>query len=177
MKRLLLFIILNSGICLLLNGQENSVKNQNKILQDLSDRAALKNIVDTFSILADQKNISKQVELFTENAEVVSKVQGQPGIVLKGRKQIGDAFTAYLNNFETVYHINGQQTTTLMGDSAKGISYCLVVLIGNVQGKKIKTTMGVYYHDDFIKTKGRWFIARRESNFAWQQQEELKNAL
>ncbi|MEY2595310.1 MAG: hypothetical protein RI965_582, partial [Bacteroidota bacterium] len=84
MKRLLLFIILNSGICLLLNGQENSVKNQNKILQDLSDRAALKNIVDTFSILADQKNISKQVELFTENAEVVSKVQGQPGIVLKG---------------------------------------------------------------------------------------------
>jgi len=67
---------------------------------------------------------------------VISKVQGQPGLVLKGRKQIGDAFTAYLNNFETVYHINGQQTTTLMGDSAKEISYCLVVLIGNVQGKR-----------------------------------------
>jgi hypothetical protein len=38
------------------------------------------------------------------------KVNGQSGMALKGRKQIGDAFASYLSLFDVVYHINGQQT-------------------------------------------------------------------
>src|SRR5688572_16698408 len=44
---------------------------------------------------------------------------------------------------ETVYHINGQQTVDLRGDAATGVSYCLVVLIGVENGKRIKNTSGV----------------------------------
>ena len=69
---------------------------------------------------------------------------GQPGGTLTGRKQIGDAFANFLKFFEVVYYINGQQTLIVNGDKANGISYCLVTLIGNDNGKKIKTTMGVY---------------------------------
>ena len=39
---------------------------------------------------------------------------------LKGRKQVGEAFGAYQVNFETVYHMNGQQTVELRGDQASG---------------------------------------------------------
>ena len=95
------------------------------------------------------------------------------GNALTGRKQIGDAFAAFLSNFETVYHINGQQTITLNGDKASGISYCLVTLIGTVNGKKIKTTMGVYYNDEYVKQNGHWFIAKRQSNFTWTDRHEL----
>jgi hypothetical protein len=94
-----------------------------KRISEIEDRIAIKNVVDTFSILADHKDIQKQVLLFTENATVESRVQGQAGLTLTGRKQIGDAFTAYLKTFETVYHINGQQMVTLNGDKASGISY------------------------------------------------------
>ena len=147
--------------------------NLEKRISDIEDRIALKNIVDTFSILADHKDIQKQVLLFTDDATVASTVQGQPGMALTGRKQIGDAFTAYLNNFETVYHINGQQTVTINGDQASGISYCTVTLVGTDSGKKMKTTMWIYYNDDYVRKDNKWLIAKRKSNFIRREVEEV----
>ena len=48
-------------------------------------------------------------QLFTEGATVESYTGGRPGSSLKGRKQIGDTFAAFVTNFETVYQMNGQQ--------------------------------------------------------------------
>jgi hypothetical protein len=64
------------------------------------------------------------------------------------------AFGAFLANFETVYHFNGQQTVTLDGDRASGTSYCLVTLIGDEDGRRMQTTIGVIYNDE----NGRWLI-------------------
>lgn len=150
----------------------NSTHN-NAAIQAIEDRIALKNLVDTFSILADQKEIEKQTLLFTEDATSETSVSGQVVSTLKGRKQIGDAFTNFLNNFETVYHINGQQTVTLNGGKATGISYCLVTLIGTENGKKLKTTIGAYYSDDFVRQNDRWLIAHRKATFAWQEKQPL----
>ncbi|WP_221997997.1 nuclear transport factor 2 family protein [Rhizobium laguerreae] len=130
-------------------------------LQALEDRAALKTLVDTFSNLADTKDVTAQVLLFTEDATVSSVSSGQPGSSFKGRKEIGDAFAGYLANFETVYHINGQQTVELNGDTATGTAYCLVVLIADEAGKKIKNTSGVTYHDEYVRGDGKWLIAKR----------------
>ncbi len=149
------------------------MKNDKQISSEMADRMAIKNSVDTFSILADQKETQKQTLLFTEDAIVESVSQGRPGTILKGRKQIGDAFAAFLALFDTVYHINGQQTVTINGDKAHGISYCLVTLIGNENGKKMKTTLGVYYNDDFVKKDNQWLISKRVSTFAWQDKTEL----
>ena len=71
-------------------------------------------------------------------------------MTLTGRKQLFDAFTGYLNLFETVYHINGQLTVTINGDKATGTSYCLVTLIGSENGKMMSTTIGVYYQDEYV---------------------------
>jgi len=155
------------------NAQKMNDKDLQKRIAEIEDRIAIKNVVDTFSILADTKEVEKQLLLFTENATVESVMQGQVGNALTGRKQIGDAFAGFLKNFETVYHINGQQTLTLNGDRASGISYCLVTLIGTASGKRIKTTMGVYYHDEFVKENNRWLIAKRKSTFAWQERTEM----
>ena len=144
-------------------------------VREIEDRMAIKNLVDTFSILADRKETAQQTLLFTENATVESVSNGQPGSVLTGRKQIGDAFASFLNNFETVYHINGQQTLTLNGDKASGISYCQVTLISNEDGKKIKLAMGVYYNDDYVRESGRWLIAKRKSTFSWRDRQPIGN--
>jgi ketosteroid isomerase-like protein len=119
-------------------------------VQRIEDRTALKHLVDTFSNLADQKDVQKQLLLFTEDATVESITDGKSSSVLKGREQIGKAFAAYLANFETVYHINGQQTLDLRGDTAAGVLYCLVVLIGlrtaRGSGTRVActTTMSMY---------------------------------
>jgi ketosteroid isomerase-like protein len=142
-------------------------------IQTLEDKAALKALVDTFSTLADVKDVQKQVLLFTEDAVVESVADGRPGTPLKGRKQIGEAFGAYLGLFETVYHLNGQQTVNVKGDTATGTAYCLVVLIGMEGGKRIKNTAGVRYSDTYVRSGNDWLISRRVSHFTWRDKEEL----
>jgi hypothetical protein len=84
-----------------------------------------------------------------------------------------DAFGAFLKNFETVYHFNGQQTVTTNGDKATRVSYCMVILIGVEGGKKMKTSIGVYYQDEYVRENGRWLIAKRRSVFDWEERREL----
>ena len=143
-------------------------------IQVIEDKMSIQNLVDTFSVLADQKETQKQTLLFTEDASVESRVNGQPEMTLTGRKQIGDAFGSYLSLFETVYHINGQHTIELKENTASATSYCMVVLIGMEDGKKMKTTMGVYYNDEFVKENNTWLITKRTSNFIWQEKEEVE---
>jgi ketosteroid isomerase-like protein len=143
-------------------------------VQQLEDKAALRTLVDTFSILADRKDVAAQLLLFTDDATVDSFSDGKRGSSFKGRKEIGDAFSAYLANFQTVYHINGQHTVELQGDRATGIYYCLVVLIGVENGKTIKNTSGVYYNDEYVRRGGKWLIAKRVSHFAWRDRQEIE---
>jgi ketosteroid isomerase-like protein len=155
------------------HAQSTSAGDLAQRVQRLEDRAALKALVDTFSILADRKDVAKQVLLFTEDATVDSHSNGRPGGSFKGRQQIGAAFGGFLARFETVYHINGQQAVDIRGDRATGTSYCLVVLIGKEGGKTVKTTMGVTYDDEYVRRGGAWLIAKRVSHFTWQTRDEL----
>lgn len=141
----------------------------------IEDKIAIKQVVDVFSNLADTKEIDKQVLLFTEDGVVESISYGKPGASLKGRKQLNEAFTAYLSNFHTVYHQNGQQTIDeLTETAAKTTSYCRVILVGKRDGKGMKTTMYVIYKDSFVKQNGQWLIKHRTSNFARTEVEEVK---
>ncbi len=142
---------------------------------ELTNRLELKELVDTFSILADTKDVDQQLLLFKEDALVTSRISGQPGNSYQGRQEIGQAFTNYLNLFHTVYHINGQQTVNFTDDThATGIAYCQVVLIRDADGKEIQLTQGVRYHDSYEKVDGKWLIAKRESNFMWSRTDTIE---
>jgi hypothetical protein len=140
----------------------------------LEDRVAIKELVDTFSNLADTKEVEKQTLLFTEDATVETIVGGKVVTSLRGRAQIGETFGKFLAGFETVYHANGQLTLTLQGDSASGTSYCLVGLVANVEGKKMLTSIQVFYQDAYVLQGGRWLIAKRKSTFAIRETRELQ---
>ena len=135
---------------------------------EVADRMALKELVDTFSNLADVKDVDAQMALFTDNAEVHSK-NGDRVSVMKGKEQIGKAFADCLSLFDVVYHLNGQQTVEIKGNEATGISYCFVTLIGG--GKKNQS--GVRYRDTYVKVDGKWLIKKRESNFMFTTVEDF----
>jgi SnoaL-like domain len=147
--------------------------NLKKRISEIEDRIALKELVDTFSVLADKKDVKAQTQLFTPNGMVETFVNGNQVAKLNGRKEMEDAFGAFLKNFETVYHFNGQQTVKINGNKATGILYCMVTLIGIENGKKMKTSIGVYYEDEYVRENNRWLIAKRTSIFDRQDKQEL----
>jgi hypothetical protein len=154
---------------------QNDYNSLNKGITELEDKLAIKNLVDTFSILADQSKAEDQTLLFTEDATVETFINGNRVSSLKGRKQIGETFANFLKTFITVYHINGQQSVAINGNKASGTSYFAVTLIGEENGKKIKTSIGVIYNDEYLKQSNRWFIAKRKSTFVWQDKQDLIN--
>ena len=172
MKRIFITLIILAFNCTT-QAQKIKTKQNNKAMTLIEDRLALKELVDIFSILADEKKTEQQTFLFTENAEVISILNGKANPALVGRKQIGEAFAGFLNLFETVYHLNGQQTVSINGNAATGTSYCQVTLIATENDKKMKTTFGIIYNDEFLKVNGHWLINKRKSNFIWTEKTAL----
>lgn len=141
--------------------------------EELEDRISIKDLVDTISILGDKKEFSKQVQLFSENAVSETLAGGTTILKLEGRETMAEAFENFLKDFETVYHFNGQQVITLDGDNATGTCYCLITLIGNEEGKNMKTIIGAIYQDEYVRVANRWLISKRTGNFAWQEKNEV----
>ncbi|MFT3933994.1 MAG: nuclear transport factor 2 family protein [Chitinophagaceae bacterium] len=169
-----LLVMMCLGCCILVNAQKKNDQAIERRLIEIEDRIAIKNLVDTFSVLADVKNIGRQVLLFTEDAIVESFREGKSTGILNGRKQIGDAFGGFLKLFDIVYHLNGQLTLTLQGDKALGISYCYVTLVGMENGKRTQTNFYVIYHDEYKKKNGQWLIAKRQSDFTYTSKNETQ---
>jgi hypothetical protein len=142
-------------------------------MKTLADKFALKELIDWVSILADRKDFNKQVQLFTEKAYSETFAGGKSILKLQGRAATAEAFDNFLKGFDTIYHFNGQQVVTINGDTATGTAYCTVTLIGNEQGKKMKTTIGVVYQDDYVREDRLWLIDRRIGNFDWQEKQEM----
>ena len=136
-------------------------------LQEAQDKEEIRNLVDQFSNLADEKNPDAQMELFTSDAEVTITMNGESRTM--DYDQTEEAFTRVLTNTDSLYHMNGQVSLEVNGDTATGTVYCRVVLVDeNEDGVKMETDEGVIYHDEYVKQDGKWLIARRNSNFIYQ---------
>ena len=174
MKRTILFIVISVIACTAIAAQRIKSGPADSQTRAIEDRMAIKELVDTFSILADKKDTKAQVLLFTSNGRVKTYRNGSEVSNLTGRDKMETAFAAFLKNFDTVYHFNGQHAIRLNGDDAAGTLYCLVTLIGPENGKRMITTIGVIYNDEYVRENGRWLIAKRTSYFTWQNKSELQ---
>ena len=142
-------------------------------IQRLEDQAAIKRLIDTFSNLADDKNVASQMPLFTEDATVDTYFGDTLFASMRGREQIGQVFSDFIANFPALYHINGQMTLDIDGDRASSTHYCLVVLVSDDQCKKFKNFNGVIYKDEYVRHDGQWLIASRVARFTWRDVSEL----
>ncbi|MCP1661237.1 nuclear transport factor 2 family protein [Neisseria perflava] len=134
-------------------------------VQQIQDRFDIKYVVDHFSNLADEKNVADQLPLFTEDAVVETYIDGELFASANGREAIGKVFSDYLALFDKVYHLNGQQTVELNGDSAEGVSYCQVALTHEKDGKPMMLSHYVRYNDSYRRVNGQWLIAKRVAHF------------
>ncbi|MBH5328941.1 nuclear transport factor 2 family protein [Eikenella sp. S3360] len=140
----------------------------------LIEKQALKELVDTFSNLADEKKVAEQGPLFTEDAHVTTYIGGQLFADMTSRDEIVNVFTNFLANFKAVYHINGQFTVSNLTETgADAINYCHVVLTEEKDGKTLIHNHYVRYNDSYAKVGGQWLIKRRIANFMVSDSREL----
>lgn len=127
---------------------------------------ALKDLVDTFSNLADEKKVAEQMPLFTADAEVNTYIGGKLMFEMKGVAEIEKVFADYLAPFHSVYHLNGQHSVSFIDeDNATAINYCLVKLVENKDGKQMLLEHSVRYADTYTKENGSWKIKKRIADF------------
>lgn len=138
-------------------------------LQEISDRLALKEVVDLFSNYADTKENEKQVQLFTEAGVVNIINDGKVTFTLAGRAEILKAFSGSMADYQSVFHMSGQQTVSFTDAThATGTAYNFVVLVkANADGTTTTTQEGVRYEDKYEKVADKWLIAERNSHFNW----------
>ena len=136
--------------------------------QEISDRLELKQLVDLFSNYADTKENEKQVQLFTADGVVNIINDGKITFKLTGRDAILKAFSSSMDDYQSVFHMSGQQTVNFIDAThANGVAYNYVVLVKQV-GNQLQTTQeGVRYEDRYEKVDGQWLIAERNSHFNW----------
>ncbi len=142
-------------------------------LKELSDRIALKELIDKVSILADKKDFENQVLLFSEDAISETYADGILILKLKSHEEMKTTFTDFLKDFETVNHFNGQQVVTINGNTATGTSYCLITLVGMENSIKVKSKIIAVYKDNYVFENERWLIAKRIGNFEWQEKSKV----
>lgn len=128
-------------------------------IEEMKDRIKLRELVDLFANLADEKKAKEQGDLFLEDGMVEFQM-GLDGEIqsIKGREALSKAFAATIDPCKSVYHINGQQTVEINGDEATGVAYCQATLVNEENGKDIAIVNNVRYTDHYAKVDGKWYI-------------------
>lgn len=142
--------------------------------QEMMDKLELRELVDVFANLADEKDAKSQGDLFLEDGKLEFQM-GFDGEInnIVGREALVTAFTATIEPCLSVYHLNGQHTVTIHGDEATGTAYCQATLVNEVNGKSIVTVNDVRYADEYKKVDGKWYIKKRRTTFLISEKHEL----
>jgi len=136
---------------------------------EMTDRVAIRELVDAYAHCADRRDAEGQKALFTDDTHFVVYMEGQgskPTQVLDGREALTPVFDD-LNRYEATMHFNGQSTVVLDGDRAAGESYCIAHHLFTDGGERKLMVAWLRYGDTFVKVDGAWLFAERNLYVDW----------
>lgn len=96
-------------------------------LQSLSERIAIRSLIDVYAHCADRRDAARQMALFADNARFAVLMDGksaEPDQVITGREGLAPVFDQ-LTAYDATTHFNGQIGVVLDGDEASVEAYCL----------------------------------------------------
>jgi SnoaL-like domain len=134
-------------------------------LEILEAKSELRQLVDTFSALADEGRIPDQMSLLTPDARVQVYLGDDLAFDLTGTREVGETFAAFTANVSRSYHMVGQHVVEVDGDLATGTAYCQVRMVSEEDGGQVLTDSSVRYEDEYVRRGGRWLISSRVSRF------------
>jgi hypothetical protein len=143
---------------------------EGRVISETVDRAAIRDLVDSWAHCADRRLPRRQAELFTTDGVVLvyagDPASNEPVQRLQGHDELAEAFTV-LNNYDVTSHVNAQSTVTLAGDRATGESYCIAHHLWVENGQRMLLTISIRYLDRFVRGVDGWRFAERRLIMDW----------
>ncbi len=132
-------------------------------LQELLDRAVLRNLVESYASFCDQGEPDRVAGLFTEDATLIVALNpgADPTAVRNGRTEIAAAM-ASLSRYWSTMHVIANVSAEIDGDTATGLVGCIAHHIEGPEGERRDRVLHIRYVDGYVRTEGTWRFKRRE---------------
>ena len=146
-------------------------------LQEVSDRAELTQLVTDYAYAIDEREWSKLDGVFTADAYIDYRAMGGiDGKYPAVRAWLPDA----LKHFPGYMHFIGNLSFRMSGDKATGKVACVnPMVVPKAEGGTETMFLGLWYLDEYTRTKDGWRISRREEKKSYEHgmPEWMKKAL
>lgn len=134
-------------------------------LEILKTKEDLRNLIDEYAYLGDEKKISQVMDLFTPDLTYKVYMNGALVSSVLGREDMEKNFNGHANEVKTYFTLNGQHTVKINEDSATGISFSQLKMVREHEGKDVLTDYSVKYEDVYVNRNGKWLIKDRIAHF------------
>ncbi|MDQ0641496.1 ketosteroid isomerase-like protein [Pedobacter sp. W3I1] len=134
-------------------------------LEILKTKEELRNLIDAYASLGDEKKIAQMMDVFTPDANYKVYMNGALVGNTNGRDNLEKEFSGHASVVKTYFTLNGQHTVEIDGNTATGVSFTQIKMIRESDGKDILSDYSVRYDDNYIFQEGKWFIKERVAHF------------
>ncbi|WP_258171238.1 nuclear transport factor 2 family protein [Paenibacillus sp. R14(2021)] len=134
-------------------------------LEVLQAKIELRELVDAYANLTDEKNITDQMLLFTPDTRFKVYMGSQLVSDVIGTKQLEEEFTGHASIVKRYFSINGQHVVKVDGDTARGVVHSQIKMVREEDGKEVITDYSVKYDDTYVCQNGTWLIKERASHY------------
>ena len=133
-------------------------------MSELEDRQLLRELVDRYARIPDDRDYALVDVVFTEDATLVG-----PGFELSGRELIREGMQSIERYSATLHSMHGH-LVEVNGDEATGDTWCVANHIHEKDGRPHKLDWGIRYKDRYRRDAAGWRIAHRELVLIWTQE-------
>lgn len=134
-------------------------------LETLKIKEELRDLIDAYAYLGDEKKISEQMGLFTPDAIYKVYMGGFLVANVSGTESLEKEFNGHASLVKTYFTMNGQHTVKIDGETATGVSFSQLKMVREVEGKDVLTDYSVKYDDKYVRQNGKWVIKERTGYF------------
>ncbi len=131
----------------------------------LRTKEELRNLIDAYASLGDERKISEQMGLFTADTVYKAYMGDFLAASVSGTENLEKEFNGHASLVKTYFTMNGQHTVKIDGDTATGVSFSQIKMIREAEGKNILTDYSVKYDDKYVCQNGKWLIKERTGYF------------
>lgn len=144
-------------------------------LEILKTKEELRDLIDAYAYLSDEKKIAEVMALFTPDTTYKVYMGDFLAANVSGTESMEKEFNGHASLVKTYFTMNGQHTVQIDGDTATGVSFSQIKMIRESKGKSVITDYSVKYDDKYVHQDGKWLIKERIGYFIIVEERALSN--
>jgi ketosteroid isomerase-like protein len=144
---------------------------------DVTDRMALRDLVERYALAVDNRDLDTVVELFIDDGILLSHLM--PGtektpLARQGHDELRRVLKLGLAQYMATTHVIGGHVIELAGDEATGDTTCIAHHVYQGDDVEIRLlVMAIHYEDRYRRQQGRWRFAERRLRLQWSEDRPL----